>query len=94
MGQGDEPDRSVRLGFADEERAMLLTMSLFHDELDDDDQQTNYHGADFKLELGAYPWADHDLTTPVAPTIAGVVGDGAKVLAVSMSAALIAMSVY
>jgi len=42
LGQGTAKNRSVNLSGTDEERAMLITISLNHDDLDDDNQEDNW----------------------------------------------------
>lgn len=39
LGQGPKQDMSLRLTDTDEERVMLAVISLFHDDIPDDDQE-------------------------------------------------------
>lgn len=77
------------------------------DEMDDDisrymivaivnmggDQQDYANQGEIRMELGAYPWSDKDLTTPEIPTDFTVMSQGATKIALA-GASLLALSLY
>lgn len=87
---GAGPDNSLGVRDHNEEMSRFMIVALVNM---GNDQQNYANQGEIRMELGAYPWSDRDLSTPMVPTDMTVMSQGAASLALA-GASLIALSLY
>jgi hypothetical protein len=89
LGAGQDNNLGVRDHTTDMSRFMIVAIT----NMGGSDQQNYANQGEIRVELGAYPWSDKDLTTPEIPVDFTVMSQGAAKLAVA-GASLLALCLY
>ena len=88
LGAGPDNNMAVRDNMDELSRFMIVSIVNMGA-----DQQNYDNQGEIRMEIGAYPWSDKDLSTPMVPTDMTVMSQGAAKLAVA-GASLLALTLY